>query len=526
MQIPVRNCRLRHENGKTIIDATPEPIYVRGRDDQWFPIPEEGQEAEDMHRKFTLPRARGRVVLDGIKSLDEIDILGRNPAIKQAEEQAGIQYPRECIWVEGADSGGTVILPGNCDVIYTIEDYDNPVIAIVPEGGDTLPYWEKVGDEVHVHVAHFSGVAGAQSAPIEVATLADLDNIRNDTSGYYQLVADIDASGVNWTPIPPFTGVVDGDGHAISNLFINLPTTNNVGLFALVAGTAQIENLKITNPNITGQAHVGGMAGAIRQNATVVNCAVEGGHIVSTNAGAFTSYVGGFSGSINSFQGTGVTVTECYSTANVTGNTLTGGFVGGITNANNILTHCYTTGAITTPASSNVGGFTANAHGSTVATGCYWDINTSGMTTSPIGEGKTTAQMKQQATYVGWDFDTVWDINPNINGGYPFLRGFGGDVEPSPPPEIVVESWTHDKISAQPGFDETEVMFVPDQDLVEWVARANGDDYATGPLVGSGTTLQQGQAGYFTVRYDELPYGDKVYKISVYGKNADGVWTE
>jgi len=30
--------------------------------------------------------------------------------------------------------------------------------------------------------------------------------------------------------------------------------------------------------------------------------------------------------------------------------------------------------------------------------------------------------MKTQATFVGWDFDNIWDINPNINNGYPYLK--------------------------------------------------------------------------------------------------------
>jgi hypothetical protein len=31
-------------------------------------------------------------------------------------------------------------------------------------------------------------------------------------------------------------------------------------------------------------------------------------------------------------------------------------------------------------------------------------------------------QMKQQSSYEGFDFETVWAIDPNINNGYPYLR--------------------------------------------------------------------------------------------------------
>lgn len=37
------------------------------------------------------------------------------------------------------------------------------------------------------------------------------------------------------------------------------------------------------------------------------------------------------------------------------------------------------------------------------------------------GVPKTTAQMKSQATYSGWDFSSVWGIDPALNNGYPYL---------------------------------------------------------------------------------------------------------
>jgi len=35
---------------------------------------------------------------------------------------------------------------------------------------------------------------------------------------------------------------------------------------------------------------------------------------------------------------------------------------------------------------------------------------------------RTEAQMKNKSSFVGWDFNNVWDINPSVNNGYPFLR--------------------------------------------------------------------------------------------------------
>ena len=67
---------------------------------------------------------------------------------------------------------------------------------------------------------------------------------------------------------------------------------------------------------------------------------------------------------------------------------------------------------------------------SAIIEGSYYDSETSGRS-SGIGErigeqtvvGKSTEEMKQQATFVGWDFDGVWGKDGKVNGGYPYLRG-------------------------------------------------------------------------------------------------------
>jgi len=55
----------------------------------------------------------------------------------------------------------------------------------------------------------------------------------------------------------------------------------------------------------------------------------------------------------------------------------------------------------------------------------YYDSQASGMRINMItksrGEGKTTAQMKQKATFKDWNFNKTWGINNKINDGYPYL---------------------------------------------------------------------------------------------------------
>jgi hypothetical protein len=70
----------------------------------------------------------------------------------------------------------------------------------------------------------------------------------------------------------------------------------------------------------------------------------------------------------------------------------------------------------------NFGGLVAINTGGTV-TNSYWDTETSGVNTSArSAAGKTTAEMKQQATFNTWDFTNTWGIYSTINNGYPFIK--------------------------------------------------------------------------------------------------------
>ena len=53
--------------------------------------------------------------------------------------------------------------------------------------------------------------------------------------------------------------------------------------------------------------------------------------------------------------------------------------------------------------------------------------------------GLTTEQMKLQASFFGFDFDTVWNISPDINNGYPY--------QPFIIPEIKVVDIENSKVS-------------------------------------------------------------------------------
>ncbi|ADL07751.1 GLUG motif-containing protein [Thermosediminibacter oceani] len=258
--------------------------------------------------------------------------------------------------------------------------------------------------------------SGTQTDPYRIQTPADLNAVRNNLSAYYELANDLDMAGFgNFTPIgtssSPFTGHFDGKGYKILNLTINVSAAN-VGLFGYINNGGIVQNLGLENCNITGNAvnYVGGIVGYL-YNGTVQNCYTKGSIIGQYGIGGI---VGWFNIGI---------IRNCFSRASVTGKGRVGGLLGHGVSANAVVEKCYSTGLVTvTPDPNNYNGGLVGSYTVTPPVfDSYWDIETSGQTISAGGIGKTTAEMKNQSTYVNWDFANVW----GINGDYPYLRIFG-----------------------------------------------------------------------------------------------------
>lgn len=71
----------------------------------------------------------------------------------------------------------------------------------------------------------------------------------------------------------PFIGVFTGNGgvatYAINNLTINRPTQDDVGLFSVAGGSANITSTNLVNTVIIGRSNVGGIAGQLQGNASI-----------------------------------------------------------------------------------------------------------------------------------------------------------------------------------------------------------------------------------------------------------------
>ena len=207
----------------------------------------------------------------------------------------------------------------------------------------------------------FSGGDGTSGTPYRIGTvndlveLATLVNTGNNFAGkYIELIDDIDLTGYDpagdgtgWMPIGNnysnrFRGILDGNGHKVSNMMINRPNTNNIGLFGYTGTGAEIKNLGVVDCNITGREGVGGLVGA--GFGPITNCYVTG--TVTGTSGR----VGGLVGE-NSNDGN---LINCYAEVTVMADSIAGGLVG--LNLNNTITDCYATGNVTATLRNDVGG--------------------------------------------------------------------------------------------------------------------------------------------------------------------------
>lgn len=170
----------------------------------------------------------------------------------------------------------------------------------------------------------------------------------------------------------------------------------------------------------TGYGVVGGFFGAnTTGSADFDKCAASGSiswtDPTASNLGGGTA-IGGFGGFIIE------DCDDCYAWVDIcesgmnTDDVQIGGFAG-VTSTGSAITTSYSVGSV--PTGDNAGGFTGYKYDGT-ETDCFWDTETSGQSsavgTLKSGEvdtgitGETTANMKLQATYTNFNFNTIWEI--------------------------------------------------------------------------------------------------------------------
>lgn len=164
--------------------------------------------------------------------------------------------------------------------------------------------------------------------------------------------------------------------------------------------------------NVTGSFEVGGLVGC---NFGTINNAYATGNV--TGSDSVGGLVGACDGGVNA-------ISNAYATGNVTGDNSVGGLVGD--KWFSTISNAYATGTVT-GYGFEPGGLVGHSDGTPVVNS-YWNTQTTGQAVSGDGgTGLTTAQMKQQASFAGWDISatgggaSVWRIYEGQTG--PLLRG-------------------------------------------------------------------------------------------------------
>lgn len=305
------------------------------------------------------------------------------------------------------------------------------------EGSTSVSVKQKKSDN-----PKFEAGNGTETDPYIIATAAQLDEVRNFPSACFELSKDIDLSyylnsnSSGWTPIKDFTGKFDGKKHTIKGLWISLSSIRNVGLFANIQGSsdnkrASVSNLfvNISKKGITGGSRVGGICGNLSYG-NIENCMVTG------DISGY-QYVGGIVGRNNDNYYNSSIISQCASSGNIIATDDEVGGILGFKYGSCSIENCYSIANV------KAEGSYPDTYGiGEGAEKCYFAgtiYSTNMDKVYPIAysysnsyydsektkiSGKTgaltTKQMKQQASFQGWDFDNIWTIQEGVD--YPKLR--------------------------------------------------------------------------------------------------------
>jgi len=346
----------------------------------------------------------------------------------------------------------------NCsgEIAWTIDSGSNyPRLAWENKPGIPIPY-RKLSD--------FLAGSGTADEPYQISSADQLDKVGrfpSEWDKHFILMEDIDLSGysgdsfhvIGTTENESFTGVFNGNRHAIKNFIYDGGSISGVGVFGYTAGL--VKNLGLQNVIINCGYYSGCLGGLAGYNDGIIsNCYTTGivsGSIesvsigglvgfnnrdiakcystVNVNSGDDSYYIGGLVGNNKSCIG------DCYATGNVTAgknSELIGGLVG--LDHYGYIASCYATGKVTGGENSEqLGGLVGGCPGfmcpGSLLTPSFWDVQTSGQWESANGIRKTTVEMKTSSTFIdaGWDFvgetengtENIWSICEGTN--YPRL---------------------------------------------------------------------------------------------------------
>jgi hypothetical protein len=250
-----------------------------------------------------------------------------------------------------------------------------------------------------------------------VSDFKELLAFGQDGSLKFRLTNDLDLGNEANFYIPYLAGEFDGNGHKILNLSFDSNFVSQVGLFGYLASGGKITQVGVENVNVTGTYLVGGLVG--RNDGTVSN-SYSSGNVSGDD------YVGGLVG--YNWKGT---VSNSYSTGSVAGEWDVGGLAGitegTVTNSNasGSVTAWYSVGSL-------VGineGTVTNSYSTGSVTGWYSVGGVVGINSETVSNSYSLASVSGRSGVgglVGSSYGTVKDSY--VTGSVAGERDVGGLV--------------------------------------------------------------------------------------------------
>ncbi|MBW4839388.1 MAG: S-layer homology domain-containing protein, partial [Paenibacillaceae bacterium] len=313
--------------------------------------------------------------------------------------------------------------------------------------GSTRPFLRAEWSQVIGNAHQLQLMAMDLTAGYTLAGDMDFGTVFTDDSRA-DMWATSNEDGAGFAPIGdatlgPFTGQIDGQGHAVRGLFINRPGTVQVGLIGNLGDGGHVHGIGVEGGHINGGYSSGGLIGDMSggtvelsySTASVSGIEKVGGLVGNMYPGVIRkSFAGGdvsgwlAVGGLVGRADLGSLIEDAYATGSVAGSSETGGLIGRHVGTVN---RAYAAGNV--PGSgSEIGGLVGRDFSPTSSvTAGYYDAATTGH-----GGGKSTAAMKHKSTFETWDFTGTWSIEEGKS--YPALQGIAANLGiDTAPPAIV-----------------------------------------------------------------------------------------
>lgn len=329
----------------------------------------------------------------------------------------------------------------------------------------------------------YGGGTGSPADPYQIWTaehFAALAWCEVDFDKHFMLMADLDFDDVSTylikpigTPISPFIGVFDGNGHTLANLEYHDIYGKGIGVFGIIGHSrdavrypfktmppdqhknrqGHIAKLNIDNVQIQGKYWIGGLAGFLNQG-SITHCSISGsvlgkarvGGLVGSNHGTIenchanceieSGYIGGGLVGVNTgavvacfSEGrllvermhagglvgeNGGHIRACYAAGLAVSKDYAGGLVGANNDHGQI---CFSYSTARVYGEDGTGGLAEENGGSCISS--FWNLQTSGATHSACGVGKTSRELMDPQLFQLWGSDQVWTIQAGKS--YPSL---------------------------------------------------------------------------------------------------------